>query len=134
VSIECIERVPTAAEYLALRQSVGWHGLSATASETGLAHSLYAVCAQQGSEVVGCGRIVGDGGVYFYIQDLVVRPEYQRRELGTQIMKKLMGYIERHAQSGAFIGLMAAPGLEDFYARFSFTRFPEDSPGMLIWK
>lgn len=134
MNTEYIERVPTATEYLALRQSVGWHGLPVTATETGLTHSLYAVCAQQGSEVVGCGRIVGDGGIYFYIQDLVIRPEYQRRGLGTRMMKKIMGYIEHHAQGGAFIGLMAAPGLEDFYARFGFTRFPEGSPGMLIWK
>jgi GNAT superfamily N-acetyltransferase len=57
--------------------------------------------------VVGCGRIVGGDGINFYIQDLIIRPEYQHRGMGTQIMKKLMDYIGRHAQ----IGLMAAEGL-----------------------
>ncbi|MEN8130056.1 MAG: GNAT family N-acetyltransferase [Pseudomonadota bacterium] len=132
--IEFKECVPTVAEYLDLRSSVGWHALPKTAAEAGLANSLYAVCAVREGEVIGCGRITGDNGIYFYIQDLIIRPEYQYQGVGTQLMAKLMDYIEAQAQTGAFIGLMAAPGLEDFYGRFGFALFPGDSPGMLVWK
>ncbi len=134
LSFELNERRPTVSEYLGLRSSVGWHALPETAVEAGLAHSLYAVCAVHKGAVIGCGRIIGDNGIYFYIQDLIIQPEYQHQGVGTQLLARLMGYIHGQAQTGAFIGLMAAPGLERFYGRFGFTLFPEHSPGMLIWK
>lgn len=134
MEFEFIDRVPTVSEYLKLRESVGWHALPSKAVEIGLARSLYSVCIKLREESVGCGRIVGDAGIYFYVQDVIVRPQYQQRGLGTRIMEKLMGYVGAKAQSGAFIGLMTAPGLEGFYGRFGFSCFPADSPGMLIWK
>ena len=88
----------------------------------------------QGNKVIGCGRIAGDGGLYFYVQDVIIQPGYQRHGLGTLVMGKLMDYLNRTATQGAFIGLMSAPGLEEFYGRFGFTSYPDDSPGMLIWK
>lgn len=134
LTIEIKERRPTISEYLGLRSSVGWHALPKTAAELGLANSLYAVCAVRKGEVIGCGRITGDNGIYFYIQDLIIQPEYQHQGVGSQLMVRLMDYIDGQAQTGAFIGLMAAPRLERFYGRFGFALFPEDSPGMLIWK
>ena len=134
MTIEVIDRAPTVSEYHGLRESVGWHALPEHAAEVGLAQSLYAVCVLWESDVVGCGRVVGDGGIYFYIQDVIIRPQFQGRGYATRVMEKLMGYIERTAQSGAFIALMAAPGLEGFYGRFGFSCFPDDTPGMLIWK
>ena len=132
--MEVVDRVPSVEEYLHLRHSVGWHALPEPAVQTGLSNSLYAVCALSEQKVVGCGRISGDGGIYFYIQDLIIRPQFQRRGLGTRMMDSLMAYIHHQAQSGSFVGLMAAPGLEDFYGRFGFSVYPQDSPGMLIWK
>lgn len=134
LNIEFEERAPTVVEYLDLRDSVGWHGLPKMAAEAGLANSLYAVCAVREGEVIGCGRITGDNGIYFYIQDLIIRPKNQRHGVGSQLMARLMDYIDAQAQTGAFIGLMAAPRLEGFYGRFGFALFPGDSPGMLIWK
>ena len=134
MEFEFIERVPTVSEYLKLRESVGWHALPSEAVERGLARSLYSVCIEFGKETVGCGRIVGDAGIYFYVQDVIVRPGYQQRGLGTRIMETLMDYVDATAIRGAFIGLMTAPGLEGFYGRFGFKCFPADSPGMLIWK
>ncbi len=128
------ERAPSVSEYLALREAVGWHSLSPQAAQCGLSGSLYAVCLLQGKKVIGCGRIAGDGGLYFYVQDIIIQPDYQQQGLGTLVMGNLMDYLKRTATQGAFIGLMAAPGLEEFYARFGFTCYPNDSPGMLIWK
>ena len=129
-----VDRVPTVSEYLTLRKSVGWHALPNSSAELGLAGSLFSVCVVLGDETVGCGRIVGDTGIYFYIQDVIVRPDFQHRGLGTRIMEKLMTYLDARAHQGAFIGLMAAPGLESFYGRFGFNCFPAESPGMFIWK
>jgi GNAT superfamily N-acetyltransferase len=132
--IELVDRIPTVHEYLSLRKAVGWHSLPAASVEHGLAHTLYAVCVIQAGQVLGCGRVTGDGGIYFYIQDLLVKPQFQEQGLATRIMQRLMNYVESKAQKGAFIGLMSAPGLEKFYGRYGFRLFPRESPAMLIWK
>jgi GNAT superfamily N-acetyltransferase len=134
MQVQLIERVPTVAEYLALRASVGWHALAETPVRIGLQSSLYAVTAVHGPGAVGCGRIIGDRGIYFYLQDVITQPRYQRQGVATGVMERLMAYVNATAARGAFVGLMAAPGLERFYSRFGFSRFPDDSPGMAIWR
>jgi len=42
-----------------------------------LAHSVYGVVVVHADQVIGMGRIVGDGFMYFYIQDVAVLPEFQ---------------------------------------------------------
>lgn len=51
-------------------------------TEIGLGNSLFSVCAIYKNEVIGCGRAVGDGGIYFYIQDIIVLPKFQGRGIG----------------------------------------------------
>jgi len=82
--------------------------------------------------VIGIGRIIGDRGLYYYIQDLIVHPDYQRKGLGTRLMTKLMDYIKENARSGSFIGLMAAQGSENYYKQFGFKARPADRPGMFF--
>jgi len=59
--------------------------------------------------------VIGDGGLYFYIQDVIVHSEYQNQGFGKVLMKEFMNYISANAKTGAFIGLMAAKGLEKYY-------------------
>jgi ribosomal protein S18 acetylase RimI-like enzyme len=85
-------------------------------------------------ELVGYGRIVGDGSVYFYIQDIIVLPEHRGQGLGHGIMSRVMAYLAEHAYPDSFIGLMAAQGAAGFYERYGFAERPPDRPGMfLIW-
>jgi ribosomal protein S18 acetylase RimI-like enzyme len=44
--------------------------------------SLAVVVALDGSQVIGMGRLVGDGVTYFYVQELAVLPAYQGRGIG----------------------------------------------------
>jgi hypothetical protein len=68
--IQVIERKIEVREFIDLRKAVGW-GIPDTASiEKGLDNSLYCVCAQIEDEVVGMARVVGDGSICFYIQDV----------------------------------------------------------------
>jgi GNAT superfamily N-acetyltransferase len=130
-----LEMLPSLADYRRLRAAVGWSELSPEAVEKGLESSLYSVCVCHGEEVVGCGRVVGDGAVYFYIQDVIVLPEHQGQGLGARIMNRIMAYLEGHAHRNSFIALMAAKDAAGFYERYGFTRRPPDRPGMfLIWE
>jgi len=47
-------------------------------------------------------------------------------------MVKLMGFFKSHARPGSIIGLMATPGLEDFYRKFGFTAEPDNGTGMIM--
>lgn len=124
------EHSPTVEEYQRLRKGVGWENLDNEATQIGLENSLFSVCAVYKDEVVGCGRVIGDGGIYFYIQDVIVLPEFQRQGIGKQIMNKVLSYLSSHARPRAFIGLMAAKGSSKFYEKYGFVERPSDRPGM----
>ncbi|MGZ8624918.1 MAG: GNAT family N-acetyltransferase [Actinomycetota bacterium] len=128
---ELIERSPTVQEYLLLRRSAGWGEMSEGVA-LGLAHALYSVVLERDGVAVGCGRVVGDGGMYFYVQDVIVSPELRGRGFGARIMDRVMGFLEGAAEPGAFVGLMAAQGVEGFYERYGFRRRQDDRPGMFI--
>ena len=84
----------------------------------GLHNSLFSVYVIFENEVVGCGRVIGDGGIYFYIQDVIVLPEFQGKGIGKRIMNAIMDYLKTYAPSGAFVYLMAAKGVSRFYERY----------------
>jgi ribosomal protein S18 acetylase RimI-like enzyme len=123
-------RSPTISEYKTLREAVGWWDVAEAAAEAALGNALFSVVAIEKGKLVGLGRVVGDGGLYFYIQDLIIHPEFQEKGFGKQVMGALMAFIKTKAKSGAFIGLMAAKGLEGYYEPFGFTARDEDAPGM----
>lgn len=78
------------------------------------------------------GRIVGDGVMYFYVQDIAVMPDYQGQGVGTRLMDALMAYIHDHAPDKAFVGLYAAPAAIVFYERYGFIIPPaDDLTGMI---
>ncbi|MEM6792812.1 MAG: GNAT family N-acetyltransferase [Acidobacteriota bacterium] len=126
----------TVAAYQKLRAEAGWHELEPARARAALERSIFTTTARVGEEVVGCGRIVGDGQIYFYIQDVLVTPNLRGRGVGSALMGRLMNFLEGAAprRSGAFFGLMIAPGLEDFYAKFGFEPLAVDSPFMAIWR
>jgi GNAT superfamily N-acetyltransferase len=57
-----------------------------------------------GDRAVGMGRLVGDGVMYFYVQDLAVEPGYQGRGVGQAILDALLGWVRQVAPAPAFIG------------------------------
>jgi len=134
VDYELVERDPTVEEYQRLRHAVGWSEMTDEGLAVGLPRALFSVVLQLDGETIGCGRVVGDGGLYFYIQDIIVLAEHRGRGLGRLIMDAVMGYLERMAKPGAFVGLMAAEDIAPFYEKFGFRVRPERQPGMFrVW-
>lgn len=130
-----VERTATTEEYLRLRKAAGWYCQDLRATEIGLSNSLFSVCMIYKDELIAYGRVIGDGGIYFYIQDVIVMPEFQGKGIGRQIMNAIMNYLEKNAHPNAFIGLMAAKGVVGFYEKFCFNKRPDDGPGMFkIWE
>ena len=121
-------------EYQLLREKVGWWSTDSIATQKALDNSLYSIAAVSDGKVIGIGRVVGDNGLYYYIQDLIVHPDYQLKGIGREIMSRLLNYINTNAKKGAFIGLMAAKGLEGYYKELGFIPRPEEGPGMYYIK
>lgn len=121
--------------YLKLRQEVNWKTLSKKQAELAINNCLYNVTAYIDDKPVGMGRIVGDGAVICYVQDLVVLPGYQKQGIGRQIMQKLIEYVEgiREEDTEMMLCLMCAKGREVFYEKLGFTARPTQNlgPGMI---
>ena len=130
-----VKRLPTVAEIKDFHEAVGWDNVDDTATATALKNSLFGVVALDKGKAIGCGRVIGDGGMYFYIQDIIVLPEYQGRGIGRMIMDAVMDYISAVAKPNAFIGLMSAKDKAGFYLKLGFAERPPDRPGMFkVWK
>ena len=70
-------------------------------AEKGLGRELFSILLEHVStgEIVGMGRIVGDGGTVFHVCDMAVLPEYQRMGAGSLIMSEIMSFIESKEKS-----------------------------------
>ncbi len=124
------EEPPTIDEYIKMRKNVGWNVLkNLDAVKSGLINSLYHISARKDGKLIAMGRVIGDGSIAFYIQDVAVSKEYQSKGIGTQIMNRIMNYITTAATDNAWVGLIAAPNKESFYNKFDFITRPNESLG-----
>jgi GNAT superfamily N-acetyltransferase len=130
------DEAPPLRDYLKLRSDAGWHTIEEPRAEEALLRSLFCVTARYDSRIVGCARVVGDGAMYFYIQDLIVSSAFRRRGIGKALMSRVMAFLDGAAPAhcGAHLGMMIAPGLDKFYAQFGFQRLPDDSPALRQWR
>ncbi len=124
------ERTPTVEQYQSLRNQTGWYKVADKTVQMGLKHNVFSVVAFDGSNIVGMGRVVGDGAIYFYIQDIIVHKDYRNKGIGGLIMDHILHHLEMNVPRNAFVGLMAAKGTKKFYANHGFVERNEDSPGM----
>lgn len=130
MNIKIEQREISVSEYQTLRGSTDWEELSDETVKKGMEGSLFSVCFMVGGKIAGAGWIVGDGAIYFYIQDVIVLPEFQKTGLGDMIMEELEGWLKENAKQHSFIGLMAAEGVKDFYTRFGYAEREDSKPGM----
>jgi ribosomal protein S18 acetylase RimI-like enzyme len=114
------DQQPTAAEYNALRCKVGWGSIELNTSQNSLNSSLFNTTVRLDGQLIGMARVVGDGFMYFYIQDVIVEPAHQSRGIGQMLMARVEAYLANTCQAGATVGLLAAKGKEPFYRRYGF--------------
>lgn len=120
---------PTPKAFTQLRAQCGWGEISPETAEKALEKSVFDLTCFDGDNLVGMGRVVGDGVLYFYLQDIIVKPTYQGQQIGRKIVARLTEEALSRAQVGATIGLMSAKGKEDFYGHFGFQKRPSAQLG-----
>jgi len=128
---EIVSAVPDPATYLALRAAGGLSGYPLETAIAGLAGGWHSVLVmKKDGAPVGMGRIVGDGGCFFQITDIVVRPEHQGNGLGKAIMQALMDELAARAPKGAYVSLIADVPANRLYEQFGFVETAPRSIGM----
>ena len=126
--------------YLCLYRSVGWDAPGLDQIEKALEGSLATFCACDGDMPVGMARLMGDGGMSFYIKDFAVRPEYQGKGVGRLLMNAMESWIEKQLKPGWAVSLelISSKGRESFYAKFGFEQRPNDWDGAgmmkMVWR
>lgn len=120
-------------EFMHVREELGLPAIDfATAARALRDDLLNIVVLLDGETAVAVGRVMGDGALTFYLQDILVAPKYQRRGIGSKMMELILGHLATIAPPGAFVGLIAAPGTEGFFAKHGFAARPADAPGMSL--
>ncbi|MBO0143712.1 GNAT family N-acetyltransferase [Agrobacterium sp. Ap1] len=113
-----------------LRQNAGLTPFSRAAAEIGLAGTVFAVVVVVDGQVIGMGRLIGDGGCFFQITDVAVQPDHQGRGLGKAIMTAIMEYVNTMLPKTAYVSLIADVPANKLYEQFGFRETAPRSVGM----
>ena len=123
---------PDVAAYVRLRKAGGLSPFTEEAAARGLKGTLFGVTVLYGEEAVGMGRVIGDGGCFYEIVNIVVAPPHQGRGLGKRIMAALMEYLYANAPKSAEVSLIADVPANKLYEQFGFKETAPASLGMSL--
>ena len=129
MELNYLEQAPTVEEYLLMRELGTLSPKSKKGAKIGLENSYYSICVRNKlNELVGMGRIIGDGGTTFQIVDVVTKPEYQKQGIGGKVMNLLTQYLQT-VDEKAYVNLISEKKAVGLYLRHGFT-IVEPSKGM----
>ncbi len=79
-------------EILPLYEAVGWINYTRNPAmlQKAYENSLLTLAARDSERLVGIIRIVGDSASVVFVQDLLVLPQYQRKGIGTALLKEVL--------------------------------------------
>ena len=119
--------------YCKLRVESGLAPKTEEAATIGLRNSLCCVVVldtHNQDEVIGMGRLVGDGACHCQIVDICVLPAHQKQGLGKLIMSELDAYIQAHIPDSCYINLIADGEAYRLYEQYGFKEVWPASRGM----
>ena len=120
--------------FLELYSSVGWEPPCIEQVREALAHTIATFTVYDEEQAVGMVRLIGDGGMSFYIKDFAVIPSYQAKGVGSLLMESMEKYIrEAIAPDWAVsLELISTKEAVPFYKKKGFEERPceWDGPGM----
>lgn len=128
--IDYKENELTFADYVLLRNSVGWNHFDDNQMNQAVQNSLYTITVLKEQQTVAMGRLIGDG-MYYLIADIIVKLEYQKQGIGSRIIDMILKYIEDRTPAGgrSSVQLIAEKGKETFYKKKGFKLIPHEFCG-----
>ena len=120
--------------FLALYRSVGWEPPCIEQVRTALKNTIATFTCYDGDRPVGMVRVIGDGGMSFYIKDFAVVPAYQGKGIGKQLMMALEQFVKecKPLDWAVSLELISSKEAVNFYKKYGFEERPcdWDGPGM----
>lgn len=124
----------TAGLFLELYTSVGWEPPCIEQVKEALKNTIAAFTVFDDEKAVGMVRLIGDGGMSFYIKDFVVVPSYQSKGAGTLLLNEIERYIREIISPdwAVSLELISTKEAVPFYKKKGFEERPcdWDGPGM----
>jgi GNAT superfamily N-acetyltransferase len=99
--------------------AAAWKDHRTSAFGTILERSLIYVCAYAGADLIGFVYLAWDGGVHAFLLDPTVHPRWQRRGIGTRLVREAIAMARRAGVEWVHVDY--EPHLRDFYAACGFT-------------
>jgi GNAT superfamily N-acetyltransferase len=86
-------------------------------------HTLFRVSVFDGEKIVAMARMIGDMGLDYYIKDVIVHPDYQKKGIGRLLINELLKFVNDNGiiGTGIFVELCAMPDKIPFYKKFGFS-------------
>lgn len=135
--IEYIDEAPTLEEYKSMRKAVNFMDLSDRIAKNALNNAFHITTVRDNGRAIGMIRVLSDGSYANFITDVMVIPEYQKKGIGTELMRRTVDYMRSTLEEGETIVLylMSATGKEPFYKQFGFRERPNEvwGAGMSQW-
>lgn len=120
--------------FLELYTSVGWEPPCREQVECALKNTVASFVAYEGEKAIGMVRLIGDGGMSFYIKDFAVLPKYQGMGVGKKLLAQLQQYISEQIEKdwAVSLELISTKEAVNFYKVHGFEERPceWDGPGM----
>lgn len=112
----------TAQEFRDLWQSVWGEPPTEEQVDLALKNTTFTVSIYENDQPIAMARTIGDKGLCYYIKDVIVRPEYQGKGLGKQLINEIKNYINENGIKGTrvFVELAAMPDKMPFYEKQGF--------------
>ena len=124
---------PNIDDYMRLRKTAGLTEFARDAAVLGLEGTILGAVVTYKDDVVGMGRVVGDGGCFFQVVDIAVDPSHQGRGLGQRIIASLMQQLREKAPSSAYVNLIADVPANNLYKKFGFKETAPKSIAMALF-
>ena len=125
------ENTLEAADFIELFESAGWGRPERELVETSLKNSFATFEVRDGKKVIAMARLIGDGGMAFFLKDLIVLPEYQGKGVGKSLLRHIEDYIRSQLKDGwwSYLQLMSAKNKEEFYLKCGYKAHPHEHSG-----
>lgn len=125
------ENVKNSIELCKLYCEVGWGELEPELATKAIENTLYSISVYNQDTIIGYGRLIGDGVMFIYVQDIMVTPKYQGQGIGKTILNKLMNQVTNYQKINPEIRVYVGPdtGKEEFYRKFGFVTRKEKNLG-----
>ena len=118
-------------DYIKLFSFAGWGEPDRGLVEKSLKNSYVTFSVTDGDKVIAMARLIGDGGMAFFLKDLIVAPEYQGKGVGRELMCHIEDYIRGELEEGweCRFQLISAKDKEEFYRKCGYIAHPHEHSG-----